>query len=202
MTDNSIVDDNYAEGSPRTSKEPERNTKSNILYYIGVGIVTIAVCLLLLIYVGQRIVVKGNSMYPTLSNGDNLYLNKLVYRLHEPERFDVVAIYSPNTTDKKIIKRIIGLPNETIYISENKIYIKKEGESEFHLLNESYGYEPINNEGLASEPIALKDDEYFVLGDNRNNSLDSRYEEVGNIPRTNIYGRTNVRFYPNFSKIQ
>ena len=89
------------------------------------------------------------------------------------------------------IKRIIGLPGETVQIDENgNIYINGE------LLEENYGAETIQNPGRAAKPITLGDDEYFVMGDNRNNSKDSRSEEVGNVKRSQIIGRAWLRIWP------
>lgn len=169
-----------------------------LLEYIGMFLVITAICFLSLIYIGQRIVVNGNSMYPTLEDTQNLVLNKISYKVGDPERFDIIAFYSPNTQDKYLIKRIIALPNESVCIDTdtNKIYIKKAGEDVFLFLNEDYGYEPMENAGRASEIITLGEDEYFVLGDNRNNSIDSRFEEVGNVNRSHIFGKAVFRFSP------
>ncbi|MEE1037946.1 MAG: signal peptidase I [Eubacterium sp.] len=145
-------------------------------------------------YVGQRTQVSGSSMETTLSDGDNLIVDKISYRFHEPERFDIIVFpfqYAKNTF---YIKRIIGLPGERVRIDEEgNIYINDE------LLEESYGREVIAYAGRAAEEIQLADDEYFVLGDNRNNSSDSRDPSVGNIKREKIIGRAWVRIWP-FSK--
>ena len=89
-----------------------------------------------------------------------------------------------------LIKRIIGMPGETVQIIEGKVYING------YELNENYGNAIIESAGLASEPITLGEDEYFVLGDNRNNSQDSRFESVGNIKRSDLIGRAWVRIWP------
>lgn len=144
-------------------------------------------------FVGQRTEVEGASMETTLSNGDNLIVDKISYRFRDPERFDIIVFpfkYKENTF---YIKRIIGLPGETVQIDEQgNIYINGEK------LEESYGREVIKPEniGIAREPIVLGEDEYFVMGDNRNNSTDSRTEIVGNIHRSEIIGRAWVRIWP------
>lgn len=149
-------------------------------------------------FVGQRTEVEGSSMEATLSNGDNLIVDKISYRFHDPERFDIIVFpfrYEKNTY---YIKRIIGLPGETVQIDEKgNIYINGE------LLNENYGREIIKPEmiGIAAQPITLGADEYFVMGDNRNNSKDSRTEVVGNIHRNEIIGRAWVRVWP-FSEMK
>lgn len=144
-------------------------------------------------FVGQRTEVDGSSMEPTLSNGDNLIVDKITYRFKDPERFDIIVFPFQYEDKTYFIKRIIGLPGETVQIDEQgKIYINGE------VLAEGYGREVIRPEriGLAREPIVLGEDEYFVLGDNRNNSSDSRTEAVGNIRRSDIIGKAWLRLWP------
>lgn len=144
----------------------------------------------ILTFVGQRTVVDGRSMNATLNDRDNLIVEKLSYRFHDPERFDII-VFPPYGTKEYYIKRIIGLPGETIQIDEEgNIYIDGE------LLEEDYGLETIKNPGRAIEPVTLGDDEYFVMGDNRNNSVDSRDPRVGNVKRDSIIGRAWVRIWP------
>ena len=154
-------------------------------------VICFAVVFLITNYVGQRTVVSGSSMEDTLSDGDNLIVDKISYKFHDPERFDVVIFPydEDNEEGTYFIKRIIGLPGETVYIdASGNIYIDGE------ILDESYGTEVINRAGLASTEITLGDDEYFVLGDNRNNSTDSRI--IGNIKREEIVGKAWLRIYP------
>lgn len=142
-------------------------------------------------YLGQRTVVEGSSMEPALANGDNLIVDKISYRFETPERFDVIVFPSGEEEDIYYIKRIIGLPGETVQIDEaGSIYI--DGEK----LRESYGREIIETPGMAAVPIALGAGEYFVLGDNRNVSMDSRDSSVGVIKETDIIGRAWLRIYP------
>lgn len=142
-------------------------------------------------FVGQRTVVSGSSMEDTLSDKDNLIVDKISYRLHDPERFDVVVFPPKYEEDTYYIKRIIGLPGEVVRIdSAGTIYINGE------VLTESYGTETILNAGLAENEILLGPDEYFVLGDNRNNSTDSRFESVGNVEGDDIVGKAWLRVYP------
>ena len=146
---------------------------------------------LIITYVGQRTRVNGSSMEPMLTNGDNLIVDKISYRFTDPERYDIIVFPFKYEEKTFYIKRIIGLPGETVQIDNaGNIYIDGE------ILEESYGKEVINDSGRASEPITLQDDEYFVLGDNRNDSSDSRVESVGNINREDIIGRAWVRIYP------
>ncbi len=142
-------------------------------------------------FVGQRTQVQGSSMEPKLSSEDNLIVDKISYRFHDPERFDIVVFpfrYEENTF---YIKRVIGLPGETVRIDE-KGNILINGE----ILEENYGKEVIQSPGRAYEDIVLADDEYFLMGDNRNNSTDSRDPSVGNVRRDEIVGRAWLRIWP------
>lgn len=162
---------------------------STVLYLLGV----VCIVWLVITYVGQRTIVDGDSMEPTLRNQDNLIVDKITYRFQDPERFDIIVFPFRYANNVYYIKRIIGMPGETVWIDEDgQIYINGE------VLRESYGREVIRPEfiGRASEEILLGEDEYFVLGDNRNNSADSRYPEVGNIGRDDIIGRAWVRIWP------
>ena len=157
-------------------------------------LVVLCAAYLIITYVGQRTQVSGSSMETTLSDGDNLLVDKITYRFSEPTRFDIIVFPFQYDTDTYYIKRIIGMPGETVQIDyDGNIYINGS------LLEESYGREVIQNPGRAAEPITLGKDEYFVMGDNRNNSSDSRDPSVGNIHRKDIIGRAWVRIWP-FSK--
>ena len=148
---------------------------------------------LVITFVGQRTEVEGASMENTLHNVDNLIVDKLSYRFHDPERFDIIVFPFQFQDNTYYIKRIIGLPGETVQIMDDgSIYINGEK------LEENYGMEVIKPEtiGRAAEPIELGDDEYFVMGDNRNNSSDSRSDIVGNIKRENIIGKAWLRIWP------
>ena len=159
----------------------KQKIKTNLFYMIEF-------CLVFLIasiipkYFAQRTYVYGHSMENNFQNGDNVITNKIIYRLQSPERFDVITFYTQS--NEVYIKRIIGLPNETIKINpDGTIYVNGEQ------LEEHFGKEPIQDPGRASNEITLGNDEYFVLGDNRNNSIDSRFDEVGNIKTDDIIGR-------------
>lgn len=146
---------------------------------------------LLIHFVAQRTDVNGTSMVPTLEDGDQLIADKVTYRFRDPERFDIIIFPYQYAEKTYFIKRIIGLPGERVRIDEQgKIYINGK------VLEEHYGLEQMVNPGLAAEEITLGDDEYFVLGDNRNVSEDSRYPDVGSIKRNDIIGRAWLRIYP------
>ena len=168
-------------------KKVLREVLSTSLYILFV----LCVVYLVIHFVGQRTQVLGSSMEPKLSSDDNLIVDKISYRFHDPERFDIIVFpfrYEDNTF---YIKRIIGLPGETVQIDEDGNIII-DGE----ILEESYGKEVIESPGRAYEEIQLGDDEYFVMGDNRNSSMDSRDPSVGNIMRNEIIGRAWLRIWP------
>ena len=164
--------------------------KKEILSWVFYIAFVLVLTWVIITFVGQRTRVDGRSMMNTLHDGDNLIVEKLSYRFSDPKRFDII-VFPPTGKKEYYIKRIIGLPGETVQIDENgNICINGE------LLEENYGAETIQNPGRAAKPITLGDDEYFVMGDNRNNSKDSRSEEVGNVKRSQIIGRAWLRIWP------
>ena len=123
-------------------------------------------------------------MEPTLSGGDTVLLNDLSYRLRGPSRGDVIAFRPGGTSSSHTyIKRVVGLPGETIQIKEGMIYINDQ------VYLEQKDFPAIEEAGLAEEPITLGTSEYFVLGDNRNNSEDSRYADIGCVEEKDIEGK-------------
>lgn len=145
------------------------------------------VCLLAFMlawYFGQRVSTVGDSMKPVLENGDVVLVNRIVYNAVKPKRGDII-VFKPKGNDSShyYIKRVIGLPGETVEILEDKIYI--DGEK----LEESYEVTAIDDVGVVSGKMELSEDEYFVLGDDRGNSEDSRNADVGNVRRAYIYGK-------------
>ena len=154
-------------------------------------LVVLCITYLVIHFVGQRTQVSGSSMEPKLSNNDNLIVDKITYRFKDPERYDIIVFPFEYEDNTYYIKRIIGLPGETVYIDkEGNIYINDT------VLEEAYGREVIREPGRAYEPITLGDDEYFVMGDNRNNSTDSRDPSVGNVKKDRIIGRAWLRIWP------
>ncbi len=132
--------------------------------------------------------VDGISMEPALENGDKLIIDKLSYHFRDPERFEIVVF--PQKIGVYYVKRIIGLPGETVQIKDGKIYIND------ILLVENYGNEPIDEDYTMELPVTLGKDQYFVLGDNRNHSVDSREPSVGAVSKNYIVGRAWMILYP------
>jgi signal peptidase I len=184
MSEENMPEENTPEG---TGKRIGKEILSFVLYFV----IVIAAMLLIIHYVGQRTEVSGSSMENTLSDGDNLIVDKISYRFHDPERYDIIIFPYKYEEDTYYIKRIIGLPGEHVRIDDSgNIYINGK------VLKESYGREVIQDPGIARDEITLGEDEYFVLGDNRNNSSDSRDPSVGIIQQKDIIGRAWLQIYP------
>ena len=142
-------------------------------------------------YCVEKTNVIGSSMESTLAANDPIIINKFAYRISDPKRFDVIVFKQSGREHSFYnIKRIIGLPGETVLIKDGNIYINGEMIEEYSIV------EPMINYGLAGEEISLEDNEYFVLGDNRNNSEDSRFASIGNITRDEIIGKAAIRLSP------
>ena len=144
-------------------------------------------------YFGQRVSTIGDSMKPVLENGDITLVNRIVYNASRPKRGDIIAFH-PNGNEKSYcyIKRIVGLPGETVELKDGQVYINGEA------IKEKYETIPWEDTGVIEEAVVLKDDEYFVLGDDRQNSEDSRNSEIGNVKREEIEGK--VWFVISFGK--
>lgn len=142
-------------------------------------------------YLLEKVLVDGTSMEMSLYNGEQVLIEKVSRYFDGPDRFDVV-VFTKNhgTYTKSYIKRVIGLPGETIQIIGDNIYVNGE------LLSENYGKNPIEQAGIAAEPMALGEGEYFVLGDNRLVSMDSRNKAVGKVKRKELDGVVFLRTSP------
>lgn len=137
---------------------------------------------------GVQVTVSGNSMSPLLNADDVVLVNQLSYDLGKPDRFDVVVFRRED--GKANIKRIIGLPGETVQIRGGQVYINGE------VLPDERELGTVSLAGLAENPITLGEDEYFLLGDNRNSSEDSRFSNVGNVKEDQILGKVWFRIFP------
>ena len=158
-------------------------------------VVVIFMAFVCVYFFGMRTSVVGQSMADTLKNGDQILVNRFAYKLSNPKENDIIVFY-PNGNKKShfYVKRVVGVPGDTVQIKDGDIYINDK------LLHESITVDEIEDAGLAKDKITLSDDEFFVLGDNRNNSEDSRYANIGNIKKEYIVGKawfvvsTNKRF--------
>lgn len=135
--------------------------------------------------------IVGHSMNDTLQNGDTVLINSIAYKFNPPSRYDVI-VFEPKigNVSQYYVKRVIGLPGETIQIKDGRVYIDN------NLLEDDVITTEIHNAGLAEDPIVLGYNEYFVLGDNRNNSDDSRFSNVGLVKGDTIIGKPWLTVYP------
>ena len=140
-------------------------------------------------FVGQRTEVEGASMENTLHNGDNLIVDKLSYRFRDPERFDIVIFKYPDDESQLFIKRIIGLPGDKVEIIDGKVYIN---DSETPLEDSYVPETPLGSFG----PYEVPENCYFMMGDNRNNSKDSRYWTNTFVRFDQIVGKAEIRYFP------
>ena len=155
-----------------------------IIIWLLLIVLTITASYFITTNVFVKTAVAGVSMEPTLMEGQVVIVNKIEYYLKSPKRNDVIVYKQSNREHSYYeIKRVIGLPGETVKIKNGIIYINDE------VLKEKIKTETIENAGLAEEGIKLDDNEYFVLGDNRNDSEDSRFASVGNVLKNEILGK-------------
>ncbi len=176
----------------RETQEAQKETSfvRELLGWVLYIAIILGVTYLVITYVGQRTRVSGDSMESTLHTGDNLIVDKLSYRFRDPERYEIIVFPYRHEENTFYIKRIVGLPGDTIQIKNGYLYVNGEQS------DENYGLERMVSAGIAAEEILLGEDEYFVLGDNRNNSSDSRDPGVGVLKREEIIGRAWVRIWP------
>ncbi|HYC34143.1 MAG TPA: signal peptidase I [Candidatus Paceibacterota bacterium] len=156
---------------------------AEIIFFVAIVVIPIQT------FVGRTFIVVGSSMYPTFENKDYLIVDKLTYHFNDPKRGDVIIFHPPIDEKTYYIKRIIGLPNETVTVDGNKVIVKTETGEEI-VLDEPYR----SSDGTSVKTVELSDDEYFVMGDNRAVSSDSRV--WGALPESNISGRAFLRLFP------
>lgn len=166
--------------------------KKELFSIVIYTVIVLSLAFIIQSFVFQRTLVDGHSMEEALHDEDQLIISKLSYAINEPKRFDIVVFPYQYDEDTYYIKRIIGLPGEKILIKGNTIYINGEP------LTESYGKEAMDEDtaGIAATELLLAEDEYFVMGDNRNNSTDSRSEDVGPVKKEEIIGKAVFRIWP------
>lgn len=177
----------------RTHKKRKKSLAFRVLKkLVDIGIFVFAVLVLTYLvstFVAQRIVVHNVSMKNTLSEGDILLMDKLTYHVRDPKRYEIIC-FNSDYEREGLIKRVIGLPGETVMISDGMIFING------NQIKDAKGVEKVDDAGLASQEIHLEEDEYFVLGDNRPESMDSRFQEIGNVRKKDIVGRAMIRISP------
>ena len=168
----------------------EKSKKESVWELLRFAAIAVLIVIPIRIFVAQPFIVSGSSMFPTFENGDYLIIDEISYRAKDPERFDVIVFRFPNDKKKFFIKRIIGLPNEKVEIKGSAVIITSKEYPEGLQLEQPY----VKNESNNTESFQLKDTEYFVMGDNRSASSDSRY--WGAVTEDLIMGRALLRLLP------
>jgi signal peptidase I len=173
----------------RIEKEKE-STKSDFWELLKFTLIALIIVIPIRLFVAQPFVVSGASMHPTFENGDYLIVDEISYRFHDPQRGDVIILRPPTNTSTFYIKRIVGLPGERISFDNDTITVYNEANPDGVSWIEPY----IGDAPTTNFDVSLDEDEYFVLGDNRNASSDSR--SWGPLPAENIVGRPAIRLLP------
>ena len=166
------------------------NKKESTWELVRFAIIAVAIVIPVRIFIAQPFIVSGSSMFPTFENGDYLIVDEISYRLKNPERLEVIVFRYPNDNRKFFIKRIIGLPNEKVNIKGSVITVINEKYPDGLKIEQPY----VKNNSNNDEFFELKEGEYFVMGDNRSASSDSRY--WGAVTKNLIMGRAFLRLFP------
>jgi signal peptidase I len=178
------------EKSKSTEINKEKFDKQSFWELARFAVTAIVIVIPIRIFIAQPFIVSGSSMVPTFENGQYLIVDEISYRFNDPQRDDVVVFKYPNDTKKFFIKRIIGLPNETVDIKGSTVTITNAKHPKGFTLEESY----VKNISENNTHFELKDGEYFVMGDNRSASSDSRY--WGAVPENLLIGKVFLRLLP------
>ena len=168
---------------------PKGNSRSLILYTV----LALGLALVIRFFIAAPYVVSGASMEPNFHDWNYLIVDRLSYDFGSPQRGDVIIFDLPQDTSRNLIKRVIGLPGETVMISGNQVEIINAAHPQGFILDEPY-LDPADLGGVNELKVTLPADQYFVLGDNRKVSADSRL--WGTLPRNDIVGRVFIRLYP------
>ncbi len=156
--------------------------KEILIWVVEILIVNL-IAFVLVTFIGMRTSVLGQSMAPTLSNGEEVLVNRFKYIIFDPKPDDII-VFLPNGNEKShyYIKRVIAVEGDTVQIKDGVVYVNGE------VYEDDFDSQAITDTGIADEEITVGKDEFFVLGDNRNNSEDSRYANIGNVKKEYIYG--------------
>ena len=180
----------------RRKKKVNMTIVKEILSWTVEILITLVIAFTFVYFIGLRTSVVGQSMSETLESGDEILVNRFIYKVSDPKPNDII-VFLPNGNEKShyYVKRVIAVPGDTVLIQNGAVYVNGE------LFDEKVDVSAIEEAGLASEELKLEDDEYFVLGDNRNNSEDSRYANIGNVKKDYIIGKAWFRVKISVEKI-
>ena len=168
----------------RRKKKINMSIVKEVISWVVEIAITLVIAFTFVYFVGLRTSVIGQSMADTLSNGDQILVNRFIYKVTDPKPNDLI-VFLPNGNEKShyYVKRVIAVPGDTVRIKSGAVY--ENGE----LFEEEVDVSAMEEAGLAADEIKLEEDEYFVLGDNRNNSEDSRYANIGNVKKEYMIGK-------------
>ncbi len=170
----------------------KNNKTTNLKGYLKSFLVDLGIALGIVLIINgflvQNLRVQGKSMFPLLNNGDYVIINKMIYHFKTPERGDIIGFHSPQL-NHKVVKRVIGLPGDYIDFREEMLYVN---EIPVHTLDDS----PILTKGDIKYPYHVPENAYFVMGDNYNYSIDSRFNFIGAVKQDEIIGRIDFRIWP------
>lgn len=161
--------------------------KSEIREYAEALAIAVVLALFIITFIAQSFLVQGSSMEPSLHNGERLLVDKLSYRFRQPDRGQIVVFKYPSDPRRKFIKRVVGVPGDDVEIRDTEVFLNGQKLQEVYINGPTYG---------DFGPVSVPAGHYFVLGDNRNNSDDSRFPDVGFVPRQNVVGRALVVYWP------
>lgn len=170
--------------------EPKKSSWQTFWELVRFAFIALIIVVPIRLFIAEPFIVSGSSMVPTFENGDYLIVDKISYKLGSPQRDDVVVFRYPGDPSKFFIKRIIGLPNETVNIDGNNVTIVNQEHPDGLLLDQPF----VKNSAENITHLELKNDEYFVMGDNRGASSDSRY--WGAVKENLLQGKAFVRLLP------
>lgn len=175
----------------RRKKKVNMTLVKDVCMWLIEILITLLVAFTLVYFVGLRTSVVGQSMAGTLNGGDEILVNRFVYKVSKPKPNDII-VFLPNGNEKShyYIKRVVAVPGDTVLIENGALYVNGK------LFEEEAEVASMEDAGLAAEEITLESDEFFVLGDSRNNSEDSRYANIGNIKKEYIIGKAWFRVAP------
>lgn len=165
-------------------KETEKGyLLTEVLQSVGIAVL---LAVIIRVFLFQPFYIPSGSMEPTLIQGDRIIVNKLTYRINEPKRGDIMVFKYPVNPQRDFIKRLVGLPGETVEIKDSKVYINGKP------IDQSFLPTGLEYDDFA--PVKIPENQYFMMGDNRNNSEDSRY--WGTLPKKNIIGKAMLIYWP------
>ncbi len=167
----------------RRRKKMKLSTAKSMAAWVVEIIIVLLIAFVVVYCAGMKVTVVGNSMESTVSDGSQILVNRFIYSIKSPKAGDVV-VFLPNGNEKShyYVKRVIGVPGDKVQIKNGLLYVNGE-------LYDVEDTETIKNAGVAEDEITVGEDEYFVLGDNRNSSEDSRYANIGNVKKDDIKGK-------------